>query len=123
MDEDKLMRLFSRLLDFLPDAGTLNQRQVWRFEEGGVTVSTARVSDGDLPFETSVAHPQYNDGKWMVLEAYRTRDEARVGHHKWVATMTGPQLPERLEDCCNAPAAKLLKELGEKLEYPRKDRL
>jgi hypothetical protein len=109
------------IFDFIKDAGNYPQRNVDRFEDGhGLIVDTARVSDGVLPFETAVSHPSYVDrGKWVIVEAYATRDESRVGHAQWVAKMQGP-LPDKLVDCANSAICDILKRMGDKLEFPRR---
>jgi len=122
MDQDELEKILRQMLKMTSNFGTHAFRNVDHYERDGVMVDTSRVFDGGLPFETGVAHPQYNGGLVMILEAYRTRDEARIGHRRWVSVMTGLEPPERLEDCYNAASARLLKAMGEKLIYNRKDR-
>ena len=64
------------------------ERMVGRFEKAGLLVSTARVSDGQQPYETAVGHPEYNEGKLVIVEAYPDRATALFGHGKWVKMMT-----------------------------------
>ena len=104
------------MFDFFMDAFNYDQRVVDRYEEGEVVVDTASVSDGSQPYETGICHPEYNDGDWVIVEAYDTKEEAQEGHIKWVYKMTDKNLPTRLTDCCNAGIAQLF---GDDLVFPR----
>lgn len=110
---------FAGLFDFTKDMGNLDKRILHRYEDDKtkLIVSTVRISDGIKPMETGVKHPRYNNGKPMIVEAYNTVEEAKTGHYKWVAAMRG-KLPEKIEDCCNAKLASMLKAMGDKMEYP-----
>lgn len=92
---------------------TYQQRNVDWFDGGpSFFIDTSAVYDAIQPFETAVKHPRYNDGKLIIVESYNTRDEARLGHQKWVKIMTGP-LPDKLVDCANAHIADLMRKLGQ----------
>jgi hypothetical protein len=98
---------------FLNDFGTHEARKVDRFEKGDLTVDTCRVSDDDdFPYETGVESPDYNDGKWVIVEQYITKKEAQAGHDKWVKIMDTDELPESLPNC----AAGFAKTLGLKMK-------
>jgi hypothetical protein len=84
-----------------------SERRVDRFIDGDLTISTAEVSGGFKPFETAIEHPSYNDGNWVIVEAYNTRDEAQVGHDRWVKIMTIEPLPTKLKGCINELFAKI----------------
>ena len=73
-------------------------RKVDHFELGELIVDTAAVNDSVQPYETAVQHPNYKNGKWVIVEMYNKREEAMSGHARWVATMTGEQLPDSLRD-------------------------
>jgi hypothetical protein len=105
------------MFEFLSDMGNHTHRCVESFKNKavGLVVDTSRVSDGTLPFETGVKHPRYNSGKFVIVEAYATRDESRIGQRKWVDIMRGP-LPDKLVDCRNSHIAKALQI---KTEFPR----
>src|SRR3989304_1644137 len=83
-------------------AGNYEERNVDTYDENGLFIDTARVTDGRQPYETAVAHPNYNGGKMVIVEAYNTKKQARVGHNKWVKTMTAFPLPLELRDCHNS---------------------
>jgi hypothetical protein len=70
-------------------------------------VMTVKVYDGALPYETGVKHPEYNGGRVVGVEAYATREEAEVGHAKWVGIMKSDSLPDELVECCNAEIMQL----------------
>lgn len=92
----------------------------WDNEAGDQMVSTAAVTDGREPYETAFMHPDYNDGKMVIVECYSTREAAEEGHARWVKTMTHGPLPNRLIDCANAEVAQFLNALGGRMIFPRK---
>jgi hypothetical protein len=93
------------MFDFLFDA-PYEERKVDRYEAIGLTVDTCSVNDGEHPYETAVAHKEYDSGEWIIVEAYDTKEEAQVGHDKWVKIMTTEPLPEKLVDCNNSEISK-----------------
>jgi hypothetical protein len=80
---------------------TYEDRKVDCYESDTLLISTARVLDGDKPFETAVEHPDYNEGEMVIVEAYDTEEEAKSGHDRWVHCMTTDP-PEQLVDCRNS---------------------
>lgn len=109
------------MLSFL-NMEPLKIRQVDRFVDGNLVVSTVAVNDGDKPYETAVSHPGYDEyfngtlaspqsflgkRKWCVVEAYDSREEAEKGHARWVERMTSLPLPEVLNDCQNSKISQL----------------
>jgi hypothetical protein len=99
--------------------GNYETRKVGRFDQGEIVVSTARVTDGNQPYETAVVHPEYHGDKFIIVEAYDTIEQARVGHAKWVKTMTTEPLPDQLVDCCNAEIAQFGAALGMESTFKR----
>lgn len=99
------------MFEFMDMAYNYEQRKVDRYEDEDVTVDTCSVTDGTHIYETAIAHPEYYDGKWIVVEAYDTKEDAQLGHDKWVKTMTEGELPEYLQDCANAEVAQLLEDI------------
>ena len=93
------------MFEFLNDMENYESRCVDRFETDWGFISTARVSDGQKPFETGVKHNRYHDNRLTIVEAYDTVEEAKAGHERWVSTMTAAELPESLTDCENAECA------------------
>lgn len=70
--------------------------------DDGTEVDTCYVNDGHQPYETAVAHPQYNEGKWVIVEAYDTKDQAQDGHDRWINLMASDKRPSILKDCSNS---------------------
>jgi len=92
----------------------MKSTQVNRHESGDLTISTIWCNDGDHLYETGIKHPDYNDGSWVIVEAYDTEESARDGHDKWMTTMIDP-LPPELVDCHNAWTSKFV----ENRNFPR----
>ena len=90
---------------FLDMIGNYEERKVDRYEKEGLLVDTAAVNDSDKPFETAVACPAYNNGKWVIVELYNTKKQAQAGHNKWVKKMTAKTLPKNLKDVSTAEIA------------------
>lgn len=83
-------------------------RKVDRYEEGNLLVDTCSVTDAAQPYETAVAHPNYNGGDIVIVECYDTKQEAQDGHNRWVAIMTTFPLPVKLLDVSSAAIAALI---------------
>lgn len=96
------------MFDFFNMAYNYEARAIARFEQGDVIIDTCAVIDAAQPYETGVSHPAYNDGDWVIVELYDTKEEAQTGHDKWVETMTAAELPESLCDVSSASITQLL---------------
>lgn len=94
------------MFGFLDDFSDYESRKVDRYEEGGIMVSTARVSDGELPYETGVFDSRYHDSVFIV-EAYGSKDDAQQGHGKWVKLLTGNEPPDTIIECRNSRISQL----------------
>lgn len=88
--------------------GNYEERKVGHYKKNGVFVSTCLVTDSDQPYETAVAHRRYNNGNMMIVEMYKTVEDAKAGHKKWVKTMTGKRLPKTIFDRSTSDIAKLM---------------
>ena len=88
------------------------ERKVDAYETEELFISTAMVTDADVPYETAVGHPAYNKGKLVIVETYDTKELAQVGHDRWVEKMTGNELPESLIDVSRAELAVLCREFN-----------
>lgn len=98
--------------------GNYESRCVDRYQDddNGIAISTAVVTDSSKPYETAVAHPQYNDGKWIVVELYDTKKEAQTGHDKWTKIMTSSKLPTQISAAGDCIFAQLVKTIdGEQI--------
>jgi hypothetical protein len=93
-------------------ANNYEDRKVARFEKGlekgHLLVDTCLVTDANKPYETTVAHPAYNNNDLVVVELYNTKKEAKKGHDKWVKKITAKTLPKSLKDVSTASIAKLV---------------
>lgn len=95
------------MFDFFLDAFNYEDRKVDRFEKENLIIDTCSCSDGEHSYETAIKHESYNNRNWVIVEAYDSKEEAQVGHNKWVKIMTSNDLPEYLMDCGNAIISKL----------------
>lgn len=111
------------MFDFLSMMGTHDERKIDTYDENGIFVDTCLVTDGSQPYETAIAHKNYNNGDMVIVESYDTKDEAQLGHEKWVSIMTSDRLPEYLIDCANADIAQLVELVGGELSmrFPKDD--
>ena len=108
------------MFEFINDMGNYQDRKIDRTDiADDFFISTAKVSDGSQPYETGIAHPEYNDGKVIIVEAYDTKDQAKKGHKKWEKIMTNENLPDQLVDCQNAGIAQLCDAFGSSLVFKR----
>lgn len=109
------------ILNFMNDIDNYGERKIDRYDGDGFCIDTCAVSDGEKPYETGIKHPEYNEGYWIIVEAYDTPLAAKNGHNRWVEIMTDKQLPDSLKDCGNAEISQLLEEVGGTMEFPRKE--
>jgi hypothetical protein len=100
------------MFQFMQMAGNYNTRRVARYEESGIVISTAYVNDGKKDYETAVLHSKYNNGSWIIVGGYATKEEAQTGHDEWVKIMTAKKLPNYLDDCSNAEISQMAEALG-----------
>ena len=100
------------MFNFLNMMGNYEDRCIdcYDIEESDVFISTAEVTDGKCFYETAVAHPEYNDGELIIVEAYDIKEQAQNGHNKWVELMTGDNLPDSLKDCGNAELSSFIED-------------
>ncbi|MDY6893925.1 MAG: hypothetical protein SVO01_00680 [Thermotogota bacterium] len=90
------------------------------YKNNELFVSTIQVFDGSQPYETAISHMDYNDGKWIIVQAYDTLKEAKKGHDQWIEKMTSSKLPKELTDCCNSYISQYGKSLGIKQVFKKK---
>lgn len=96
------------MFNFLMMSDDYQDRVVDNYTDGIFTIDTARVTDSEKDYETAVVHPKYNYGKCLIVETYDTKEQAQVGHTKWVELMTAETLPDKLVDVSSAGTAQLL---------------
>lgn len=84
------------------------ERKVDNFEgKNGLNVDTCSVTDSEKDYETGIMHNAYNNGDWIIVELYDTKEQAQKGHKKWVKKMTAKKLPNTLRDISTAEIAKV----------------
>jgi tRNA A37 methylthiotransferase MiaB len=88
------------MLNFLFSA-PYEERKVANYQDDakGLVVDTCAVTDAAWNYETAIKHPEYKDGRFIIVAGYATKAEAEAGHAKWVKKMTAKSLPEYLDDC------------------------
>ena len=96
------------MFDFLDMISNYESRAIDRYEDDSLIIDTCSVTDANQPYETGICHPAYNNGDWVIVEMYDTREEAQAGHDRWVKTMTMKDLPKALRDCGSATIAQLV---------------
>ena len=95
------------MFDFFNMADTYEQRKVDHFEKNDLAIDTCAVTDIDgFDYETAIEHPAYNEGAWVIVEQYITKEEAQKGHDKWVKKLT-KKLPDKLKDVATNTIANL----------------
>ena len=97
-----------KMFNFFSMADNYDERKIANSVAGEAEIDTCYVNDGSHDYETAIAHPSYNGGQWIIVEAYDTPDQAKDGHYKWVNIMSANNLPEYLDDCQNAMISQLL---------------
>jgi hypothetical protein len=100
------------MFGFLNMMDNYEQRKVARFEESGLIIDTAAVTDSSQPYETGIKHPKYRGGNWIIVELYGSKSVAEAGHEKWVKTMTAKELPKSLKDVSTCDIIQLGSVLG-----------
>ncbi len=106
------------MFEFFSMAGTYEERKVDNYSKDGLEIDTCLVTDSRKDYETGIRHPDYNGGKWVIVELYDTTEEAKAGHSKWLDLMINSE-PEQLVDVSSCELADMLKELGDSLIYKK----
>ena len=114
------------MFGFLLDAENYEDRMIDRGEFDWGFISTAKVSEGERPYETAVQSSDYGNADdledtngMIIVEAYDSAEDAQKGHNRWVKTMT-KNPPEELVDCLNSGWASLLETIDNKPREIRK---
>lgn len=91
---------------------THEERKVARYEKNGLFIDTCAVNDSSQPYETAVAHPNYNNDELIIVQRYDTKEQARKGHDKWVKKMTAKELPKAIKDVSTSDVVEFAHALG-----------
>jgi len=100
------------MFNFLSMVDNYEDRLVDNFTQGDLVVDTAAVTDSKQPYETGIEHPKYNGGELVIVELYDTKEEAQVGHDKWVKIMTAKKLPKELKNVSSCEIAEAIDSLN-----------
>ena len=76
------------MFEWLDMCGTYGTRKVDRFDSDEFSIDTAFVTDRGLPYETAIAHKDFNGGHWIILGWRQTKEEAQNFHDEMVAYYT-----------------------------------
>lgn len=97
------------MFDVLSMIGNYSERKVDRFETDLFTIDTAFVTDRGLPYETAIAHKDFNDGEWIILGWRITKEEAQKFHDEMVAFYT-----------CHGETVQKIEDVYDNVVYERK---
>lgn len=87
------------MLNFYNMIGNYSSRLVANNTINNAIIDTVLVMDSKQPYETGIKHPNYNNGNWVIVELYMTREKAEEGHIKWCDKFSNvDNLPESLDD-------------------------
>lgn len=92
------MSLYNELFGWFDMVGNYEERVVKNDQTAKFTVDTVLVTDRSWQYETAVAHKDFNNGDWIILEGADTKEEAIEVHEKWLAKLSSDDVTE-LVDC------------------------
>lgn len=97
--------MFLEFLGIPSGLAPIEERRVGLDEFDDWVVSTVAITDiANYSYETAVCHPDFNDGNYIAVDHYKTVEEAKEGHQKWVDHCKSG--PETLEDPMRANICK-----------------
>ena len=96
------------MFEFFDMVNNYEERKVENTEITNGEIDTCAVSDSEQPYETGISHREYNDGEWIIVEMYETKEQAKEGHKRWVDKMSSDSLPNKLVDVSTSGIAGLL---------------
>lgn len=83
--------------DFEIDTCYVGDRDELRSSSSGRSSAPTELQNEPRPYETAILSGRYSsDGDWIIVEEYENREQALVGHDKWVMKMTKSKLPRKL---------------------------
>lgn len=96
-------------LDFLSMADNYKDRKIANDTINEVMIDTVEVNDNyEFPYETGVCSKFYNNNKWVIVEQYQTKEQAEIGHSKWLKQFTNKdKMPQTLKDVSTCGVAQL----------------
>lgn len=109
------------MFDFFDMMYDREDRKLANTEVDGGVVDTCRVTDSSKPFETGIAHPSYNEGKWVIVELYDSKEDALSGHEKWIEKIKmKPDFLEDINECEFGDFAEAVCPGSTRMKFPRK---
>lgn len=78
------MSLFDELFGWQDMIGNYDERKVARDEVNDYTIDTVLVTDRRWTYETAISHEHFDNGDWIIVEGYDTKEDAIKGHKKWL---------------------------------------
>lgn len=104
--------------DVLSMKSNYDERKVNNTVVNGLTIDTCSVTDNTKPYETAVRHDTFYDNEWSVVEEYDTKEEAEIGHEKWVKYFEN-SFPDFIEDISTCRSMINLREVKGKIIHPK----
>lgn len=99
LTSDMLNDVINRMLSFIKEYPNLENRIVGQTTINKIFVSTVLVTDSQQPYETGIFSSRYNDGQGVIVEMYSSKEEAAIGHERWVNRFRDiNNLPKALKD-------------------------
>ena len=105
--------MFNEMFGFDPIdmLNTLEDRKIAQDKNTDCIIDTCAIPDSSKPYETAISHRYFNNCEWIVVELYDTKEDAIIGHVKWVQSFKDG-LPESLQDVSDCRVVKLAKIYG-----------
>lgn len=82
---------------WLDMVGTYEERKVANYRTNDFVLDTCLVTDRDWIYETAIAHKDFNNGDWIILDGFWSKEDAEMMHKEWIKTFT-TDCPEELTD-------------------------
>lgn len=94
------------MFDFLNMKNDYKERKVDNFKNDKICIDTCYASDTGA-YETGIESKYYNNGNWVIVQEYESKEEAIKGHQEWIEKMTIDELPAVLMEVSTCKIAKL----------------
>lgn len=99
------------MLNLFSMMGNYEERVVARFDSDEFSIDTALVTDRAQPYETAIAHKDFNNGERIILGWRRTKEDAQKFHDEMVAYYT-----------CHGEAVQKIEDVYTHVMYAREER-
>lgn len=88
------------MFEWLNMIGNYEERKVAYTKTDNFTIDTAKVTDRQQPYETAIAHDDFNDGEWIILGWADTKEDAQKMHDSFVEYYKTHDVDE-IKDACS----------------------